>query len=492
MKKILILISVLIPITLIAQNNKQVESWLTTADKKMLIEKQDEIIEFTQKNKGKLHPIVIDENMHFQTVDGFGFALTGGSAELLIKMDEEQRKELLRELFSDEGVGISYIRLTIGASDLNSFVFSYNDLETGQTDFELKSFSLSQDLIDVVPVMKEILDINPDIKVMSSPWSAPAWMKTNSNVRGGALKKECYDVYARYFVKYIQQMSEKGISIDAVTVQNEPLNSRNTPSMQWFYHEQGDFIKNHLGPYFDKNGIDTKIILFDHNLDRIDYPLALLNDPEVDKYVVGSAFHYYAGDVGAMNVLHIARPDKNIYFTEQMLTERWMKEDYEIASAVKKLIIDVTRNWSKNVILWNLAADPNDDPHTDNGGCPFCQGAITIDKNVVSRNIAYYTIAHISKFVPSGSKRIGSTKFGDKTVLLTEDEEQSEIKRANVIQNSQVFPNVAFRTPENKIVLIVANNSFSKRNVKVQYRGKYFNAPLEPGAVATYVWKIFD
>jgi glucosylceramidase len=476
-----------------SQNEKSisVESWVTNPDRSALFQKQSDIVVFSNSSGGRGTTIIIDEASKFQKTDGFGFALTGGSAGLLMKMTPAARTAVLREIFAtdDKNIGVSYLRLSIGASDLNSFVFSYDDLKEGETDPELKKFSLSQDLNDVIPVMKEILAIDPDIEILGSPWSAPAWMKTNNNVRGGALKKECYDVYARYFVKYIQAMKSQGITLDAITIQNEPLNSKNTPSMQWLWQEQADFIKNFLGPAFVSSGLTTKIILFDHNLDRIDYPLAMLNDPEVAKYSDGTAFHHYGGDIYAMNNLHLARPDKNLYFTEQMVVERQGDKNLNISDQVIRLIISTTRSWSKNVILWNLAADPKNDPHTDNGGCSMCQGAITIDGESISRNIAYYTIAHASKFVRPGSFRIASTYPGDKTVSLTEDEERPGIKRAIVIENTQLLPNVAFRTPDGKIVIIVVNNTSSANSFRIQYNGKFAGFRLSPGSVGTYVWE---
>jgi glucosylceramidase len=337
--------------------------------------------------------------------------------------------------------------------------------------------------------MKEILSVNAGIKILGSPWSAPAWMKTNNNVRGGSLKKECYSVYSQYFVKYIHAMKNEGITIDAITIQNEPLNSKNTPSMQWFYTEQADFIKNHLGPAFKKAEISTKIILFDHNCDRVDYPLALLNDPDVAKYADGTGFHHYGGEISSISNLHIARPDKNLYFTEQMVTERPGGNTIDIADPIKRIIIGTTRNWSKNAILWNLAADPNNDPHTHNGGCSMCQGAVTIDGDNVTRNIAYYTVAHASKFIRPGSVRIASTYTGDKTVSLTDDEERPGIKRVTVIENAQVLPNVAFKTGDGNIVLIVANDSNSANHFRIQYNGKIAAIKLNPGSVGTYIWK---
>ncbi|MBN2665285.1 MAG: glucosylceramidase [Bacteroidales bacterium] len=478
--------------TILPAQTGQIEAWVTLPDRSALFEKQAETFAFSDRNSGRGGPaIVIDDGQSMQTIDGFGFALTGGSAELLMKMNPADRSKVLREVFAADGknIGVSYLRLTIGASDLNSFVFSYNDLNEGETDYGLEKFSLSQDLKDVIPVMKEILAINPDIKILGSPWSAPVWMKTNNNVRGGQLKKECYGVYALYFVKYIQAMHEHGITIDAITIQNEPLNSRNTPSMFWFENEQADFIKNHLGPALEQVELPVKIILFDHNCDRPDYPLALLIDPGVARFADGSGFHHYAGDFGALSLVHMARPDKNIYFTEQMVVERPGSPSIDISAQVKRLIIGAGRNWSRNVILWNLAADPLNDPHTDNGGCSMCQGGITIDGNTVSRNIAYYTIAHASKFVRPGSVRIASTDRGEKTVALYEDEQRPGAFRAALIENTSVLPNVAFKTPDGSIVMIVVNDTFSTGSFTIQYKGRFATISLPPGAAGTYIWK---
>jgi glucosylceramidase len=466
-----------------------IESWVTNPDRSSLFQRQSDPIAF-RPGGGRGPAIVIDPAQQMQSMDGFGFALTGGSAELLMKMGREARAQILRQLFAPDGnnLGVSYLRLTIGASDMNSFVFSYDDLPPGETDSELKKFDLGQDRKDVIPVLKEILELSPDIRILGSPWSAPAWMKTNNNVRGGALNEEWYPAYALYLVRYIQEMKKQGIAIDAITIQNEPLNSKNTPSMQWMLGQQLVFLRDHLYPAFTKAGLKTKVLLFDHNTDRPDYPLALLSDPVVSRFADGSAFHNYGGEMNAMGKVHMARPDKNIYFTEQMITERPGSPAINIAATVKRMLIDTTRNWSRNVILWNLAADPQNNPHTGNGGCSMCQGGITIDHDAVSLNIAYYTIAHASKFVRPGSVRIGSTNRGDPSVSLTEDEERPGLKRIAVNENTQVLPNVAFRTPDGKIVLIVANDTQSVNSVAVQYNGQSANIRLNPGAVGTYIW----
>jgi glucosylceramidase len=185
-------------------------------------------------------------------MEGFGFTLTGGSASHLIQMSPAPRAALLKELFSTAGtnIGMSYLRVSIGASDLNETIFSYDDLPQGQTDPELQKFDLGADRKDVIPVLKEILAINPKVKILGSPWSPPVWMKDNNDTRGGSLKPEFYDAYAKYFVRYIQEMKKEGIRIDAVTVQNEPLHPGNNPSLLMLAKDQAVFVKNHLGPAF--------------------------------------------------------------------------------------------------------------------------------------------------------------------------------------------------------------------------------------------------
>lgn len=489
MKKLALLLSCC-ALACSAATAQTIRSFVTRPDRSALFAEQAPT-EFSAQRNERAPYIVVDPHQAYQPIDGFGYALTGGSAEHLIRMSPTARHALLEELFDPhKGIGISCIRLTLGASDLNSFVFSYDDLPEGEEeDFALARFSLAQDLRDVVPVMHEILAINPNIQILSSPWSAPAWMKESGNVRGGKLRKECYGVYADYFVRYVEAMSEQGIDIDAVTIQNEPLNSRNTPSMPWSAADQTDFVKNHLGPKFRAAGLQTGIIVFDHNCDRPDYALEIYNDPEVSQYLLGAAYHHYRGDLSAMSYVHEARPDKAIYFTEQMTTERPGTPRIDIAPAVSRLIIGIMRNWSRNVVLWNLAADPNNDPHTDNGGCSMCQGAVTIDGDAASNNLAYYVIAHASKFVRPSAVRIHSTAPGDRSMQLCEDEQRPGVFRANVIARTDVPDNVAFRTPDGHIVLIVSNDSWSRRTVNIQYEGRFATLDLEPGATATYVWK---
>ena len=442
---------------------KNVSVWLTNQDRSALFQRQSPI----ELSKTVAPGIVIDvsDSRTYQSIDGFGFAVTGGSAQLLMQMDPAKRSAILHELYADDGnnIGSSYIRVSVGASDMNDHVYSYDDLPKGETDVNMAKFSLDPDRADVIPVLKEILAINPKIKILASPWSAPLWMKTSGVARGGVLKPEYFGAYATYFVKYVQGMQAEGITIDTLTIQNEPLNEKNTPSMLMLESEQDDFIKNDLGPAFKKAGIRTKIVLYDHNLDHPAYPLSILKDPSANKYVDGTGFHLYGGTVDAMTQVHDAFPKKNMYFTEQSVTDHSDGSEMRISSPVARIIIGATRNWSKNVLLWNLAADPQAGPHTNDGGCTGCRGAITIDGDSVTRNIAYYTLAHASKFVRPDSVRIDSN-----------DLEQ--------------LPNVAFRTPQGEKVLIVSNVSDSPQRFSVRSNGESFTASLNAGSVATYVW----
>lgn len=447
-----------------AQIKQSAAVWLTDPKDKVLFQKSKNILFSKHDNHNNTSAILIDEKQKFQSIDGFGFALTGGSALNLMKMSKETRSALLRELFAGDknNIGASYLRISVGASDLDDHVFSYDDLAPGQTDTGLIHFDLGYDKQNLLPVLKEILKINPSIKIMASPWSPPVWMKDNKDTRGGSLLKEYYGVYARYLLKYIQEMRKQGIRIDALTVQNEPLHPGNNPSLLMLAPDQADFVKNHLGPVFRKAKIDTKIIIYDHNADKPEYPISILDDPEAKKYIDGSAFHMYGGKIDALSKVHDAHPDKNIYFTEQ-----WIGAPGNLAGDLKwhieTLIIGATRNWAKTVIEWNLASDPEYKPYTDRGGCKTCLGAVTIAGNQFTKNPAYYIIAHAAKFVKPGSVRIQSTL-------------------------PDHLPNVAFRRPDGKTVLIVLNSSADTQITDLIFGNNKTTITVAAGAVATIIW----
>jgi len=295
-----------------------VQVWQTRGDKSRLLDKEGDLPMFSYASS--LWPVVtMDTSVRLQSMEGFGAALTGSSAYLLDeKMNASQRTELLMDLFDTvDGIGISYLRLTIGASDFSLSDFSYDDPPPGQTDFNLERFTLEKDMEDVIPVLKEIIQLSPQIKLMGTPWSPPAWMKTSGSMKGGKLRTDCYSVYADYFVRYVQGMAQEGIHIASITPQNEPLYfTAGYPCMEMQPAEQAAFIKGYLGPKFETAGIATQIIIYDHNYDNANYAITVLNDPDAKKYITGSAFHAYGGDVSGMSTVHYAHSDKGLYFTE--------------------------------------------------------------------------------------------------------------------------------------------------------------------------------
>jgi glucosylceramidase len=446
------------------QLENQVEFYLTMGDESHKFRKQEGVITFG-KSYNTSPTIKVSAAETYQTVEGFGFTLTGGSAEVINSLNSNKKQELLEKLFGNDenGIGISYLRLSIGASDLSSTTFSYNDLPAGETDEDLSEFSLEPDKKDLIPLLQEILEINPEIGIMATPWSPPVWMKDNQSTVGGNLLPEYYDVYARYLVKYIQEMKALGINIDAITPQNEPLHPGNNPSMYMSATEQANFIKKALGPAFRTAGIDTKIIIYDHNADNPNYPISILNDPEARQYIAGSAFHLYAGDISALSTVHNAYPNKDIYFTEQYTSSTG---DFggDLQWHLRNVIIGSMRNWSKTALQWNLANNSSFGPHTQ-GGCTTCKGGITVtSSSSYTENVGFYIVAHASKFVPAGSVRISSNNVGN---LL----------------------NVAFRTPSGDKVLIVLNDGSNFESFNIEYKGKWIIASLNPGAVGTFVWE---
>lgn len=441
--------------------NTDVAFWVTKADQSILLQKQPDLLTLSS---GSATPatITLDSTQVFQTVDGFGYTLTGGSATLINALPAADKSSLLNELFGSaaNSIGVSYLRVSLGASDLSASVFSYDDMPTGQTDINLNNFSLSKDTVDLIPVLKQILAINPSIKILASPWSAPVWMKDNGNSMGGGLQTQYYNVYAQYFVKYIQAMKAKGITIDAITIQNEPQHGGNNPSMVMSAAEEAAFVKSALGPAFQTAGLTTKIIVWDHNCDNPAYPIAVLNDAAAKPFINGSAFHLYAGDISALSAVRSAHPDKSLYFTEQW-TGSTGTFSGDFIWHIKNVVIGSMINWSKNALEWNLANDGGYNPHTV-GGCTQCKGAITLD-GTINRNVSYYIIAQAAKFIPAGSVRISSV-------------------------TTSGLSNVAFKTPAGKTVVLVLNDTPGTQLITIKSNNRSITSALPAAAAGTYVW----
>lgn len=441
-------------------HQKPLAVWLTTADQAFLFQRQTNDLHFSDTDNN-LPAITVNTEQQYQPLEGFGFSLTGGSAMLISHLPDSDRNALLRELFLADGIGISFLRLSIGSSDLSERCFSYNDRPVGESDPELVHFDIDAGDIEVIPLLQEILAINPEIKIMATAWSAPTWMKTNQSFVGGKLRPDCYAVYAAYLVKYLKAMRARGVTIHAITPQNEPLNLKNEPSMIMEAEEQAEFIKNHLGPILLATGLaEVELFCWDHNCDVKEYPLTVFADVEARRYLKGSAWHLYGGDISALSDVHQLYPEMKLYFTEQ-----WVGSDGQFGGDllwhVKNVLIGSIRNWSRVVLEWNLASDPSCCPHTP-GGEARCVGALTLGEDV-TRNVAYYVIAHAAKFVRPGSVRI----FSDQQASL---------------------PNVAFLTPSGRIVLIVLNEGAESRSFTIRFQRKNAVVTLPSSAVATYVW----
>jgi glucosylceramidase len=446
-------------------HNLNVEVWLTRPDKSALFNKQEGYLPVDVANRHS-STITVNPSKGYQAMDGFGFALTGGSADLISKLPQATRDDLLQELFSTDGsgIGVTYLRLGIGASDLSRVSYSYNDLLPGETDPNLERFNLAAGDIQIVPLLKAILAINPNVRIIATPWSAPPWMKTNESYIGGKLKAEYYDSYANYFVTFIKKMQSHGVVINAITPQNEPLNTKNNPSMAMSAVEQTAFIGSHLGPALLDAGLENvELFCYDHNCDRIDFPLAVLADTEARKFIKGVAWHLYAGEIEAMSEVAKKHPTIKTYFTEY-----WVDAGSEFAEGLRwhteNILIGASRNGAQAILEWNLAGDPNHGPHTDEG-CDQCLGALTIGSSTIVRNLSYYVIAHLSRFVRPGSLRIQSNPIDS-------------------------LPNVAFRTPDGQAVLLVLNSGSHMQFVNIRCNGRTASHLLEGGAVGTYVWRL--
>jgi glucosylceramidase len=442
--------------------NPSLAVWLTSADQTSLYQRQTDSLRFADSIHD-LPVITVDAEQKYQDIEGFGFSLTGGSAMLISRLPDADRQALLRELFlhHEGGIGVSFLRLSIGASDLSERCFSYHDRLDGELDLELIHFDIEAGDLEVIPLLQEILALNPDIKIIATAWSAPPWMKTSQVFCGGKLKEDCYAIYAAYLVKYLQAMRDKGITIHAITPQNEPLNQKNEPSMIMEADEQAVFIKHHLGPALWKAGLnEVELFCWDHNCDVPEYPLTVFADAEARRYLAGSAWHLYGGDISTLSDVYQLHPDMKLYFTEQ-----WVGSDGEFGGDLmwhaRHVLIGSLRNWSRVVFEWNLASDPFCCPHTP-GGEARCVGALTIGEEIV-RNVAYYVIAHAAKFIRPGSVRIGS----DQPASL---------------------PNVAFVTTEGYAVLIVLNDGAEPQSFAIRYQGKHAETTLPAHTVATYVW----
>lgn len=358
----------------------------------------------------------------YQTMRGFGAALTGSTAFNLQSMPDEARARFLTETFSPtDGFGFDFVRISIGASDFSLSDYTLAD-EPPVDTFELQD----EELDHVIPVLLEILEINPDLAVMGSPWTAPPWMKIarlddptpHPSFSGGVLDPQHHDDYADYLVRWIEAMEDAGVPIDSITMQNEPLNPFNSASMMMRWEQQLEFVRDSLGPAIDAVGLDTEVWAFDHNYDydswlhpdQVGYPLRIYENPDAARHLVGAAYHNYGGEPDELLRVHDEAPDKSLIFTEASLGEWNDGRDLSARLAVDgvDLGVGLTERWIEGVVVWNLLLDADGGPWRP-GGCDTCFGAadLTPDRTGVVRNSHYLVIAHQAAVIDRGAVRLG-------------------------------------------------------------------------------------
>ena len=442
--------------------------WLTTGTASKLLSRETDAHFDTGTPPASLTTIVVDEATTYQEIVGFGAAITDASAWLIQnRLSAAQRDALLQELFGPSpGIGLSFTRLTMGASDFSLHQYSYDDMPAGQTDSALTYFSIDSNRAYVLPLVQRALAINPQLKIMATPWSPPGWMKTSGSLIQGTLRPEAYGPLADYFRRYIAAYAAEGVPIYAITVQNEPhYEPADYPGMRLEPAARAQFVGGYLGPLFVRSGIRTIILDWDHNWDQYQSPLQVLADSVAPRYIAGVAWHCYGGDVSAQSVVHDAHPEKDAYFTECSGGEWAPNFADNLKWFVETLMIGSTRGWAKGVILWNLALDENHGPHT--GGCGDCRGVVTIASasGAVTRNVEYYALAHASRFTRAGARRIASTSgvAGVETVAFRNADDGSK-------------------------VLLALNTSTVPQSLAIRWAGKWFRYTLAAGAVVTFVW----
>lgn len=449
---------IIIMLLFITKTNAQtVTPFITSGDQTRLLQQQA-TVSFGTNSGTNPSTVTVNAGTTYQTMDGFGYTLTEGSAEVISGMAATQQNQLLNDLYNpNTGLNASVIRISIAASDLSNSSYSYNET-SGDTN--MNNFSLNgPDLTYLIPIIKKIQLINPNIKILATPWSAPRWMKTNGSWVGGSLQTQYYAAYARYFVKYIAAMQVQGIPIWGITPQNEPENPNNEPSMLMNSTEQKNFINQQLGPQLAAAGYGgVKIIAFDHNCDNTAYPIDVLNN---SSYVDGAAFHLYLGNISAMSTVRNAT-NKNVYFTEQY-TGSGGSFSGDFGWHMQNVVIGSTNNWSKTVLEWNAANNSSLGPRTP-GGCNTCLGAITVNNSTnYTKNVAYYIIGQISKYVKPGAVRIGSSST-----------------------NGSIL-SVGFKNPDGSTALVIYNSGGSN-TIKVVSGSSAFNYTVPGSSAVTFTW----
>ncbi len=432
-----------------------ISGWMSTEDGSLKLTPVAPARPHPERTSDETH-IRIDTGQRYQRILGLGASFEHATCENLARLEPGARREVIRRIVDPvDGIGMNLMRVCIGTSDFTGQDwYSYNDLPDGETDPALAQFSIDPDRAIILPVLKTALELNPDLLYFASPWSPPGWMKTTGSMLGGKVKPEFYGVYAKYLVKFLEAYAAEGLRMHAITPQNEPgYPNPDYPTTRWTGAQQRDFIREHLGPALDKTGLDTRIWCWDHNWNFLKFPETVLSDPEAAHFVDGTAFHLYEGDVTAMSEFRAAFPDKHIYFTEG--------STFRTTGAIT--IINILRNWARSYNAWVVMLDeerkPNNGPHHASATCIELKSDLTVEYR-----FDYFMYGQFMKYIPRGAVRVSSGAVEER------------------------FAHVAFVTPEQHCVLVVANAERTPRAVTVSGGGETFNAELPGRSVSTWTW----
>ncbi|WP_433040671.1 RICIN domain-containing protein [Dactylosporangium sp. CS-033363] len=466
-----------------AATGPTISSWVTTPDMSRKLSPGAPVTFGTGSTQS--NNITVDPNTTYQTIDGFGASITDSSAVLLSRLPQSQRDAVMASIFSPtSGTGMSWLRQPLGASDfVDGPFYTYDDLPSGQTDPSLAHFSIAHDQAQIIPLVKQAINLNPSLKVVLAAWGQPAWMKDSGSLVGGHLLPQYYSTYAGYLLKSIQAYQAAGVPIWALSVQNEPQNRTPLGYPGTDLQEAAEIaVVNALGPMLQSNGLgNVKIMGFDHNWAEHPNDTAsaqkLGEDPELNyaadimrssaaQYLAGTAYHCYYGDAGAQTTQHNAFPNKDVWMTEcsgshdagQPLSQYFSDT---LNWHVKNVLIPSLQNWAKGLAWWNLALDSSGNPH--NQGCGTCTGTIAIDGTTITYNAEYYITGHASKFVKPGAVRVGSGNAGD-------------------------VHTVTFRNPDGSYAMIAGNNGGGTQTFSITFNGNVATETLPPNALATYTW----
>jgi len=452
--------------------------YVTTNNGSQNLDKQT--IEFSNNSNMSSTTIMLDPTTRYQTMDGFGAAITGSTAFNLLQMTQENRIKFLKDTFSPtEGLGHSYVRISIGCSDFSLSEYSLCDTPG------IENFGLTSEETDyVIPVLKEILEINPELKIMGSPWTPPQWMKVNNltdlqpffSWTSGQLNPAYYSDYATYFVKWIKAMNQNGINIYSVTPQNEPLNKNNSASLYMGWEEQYEFLQNHLVPQFKEASLNTKIYLFDHNYnydniaDQKGYPMNIYDAGIDSEMVAGAAYHNYGGDKSELLKVQSIYPERELVFTETSIGTWNDGHNLEkrLIDDMREVALGTVNNGCKAVIVWNLMLDSERGPNRE-GGCQTCYGAVDIDisdYSTITRNSHYYIISHLSSVVKPGAVRIGTSGLSDPGIIHS-----------------------AFENSDGTYAVVLLNSAPDSKSITLDDGNKHFTYEVPAGSVASYQWK---